>query len=61
MSSLLKYERKITQLHFQVKKWVEASDLEIKSKENLYFHSGFKKFSCNPIFSRIYAVKQYLK
>lgn len=56
LSSLLKHERKISQLHFQVKKRVEFADLEIKSKESLYFHVGFRKFDIAPIYSRVYAV-----
>jgi len=54
VSSLLKYERKLSVLNMKVKRHFESSEI-VNSKENLELHLGFRIFPCRPIFSKIFA------
>eukprot|EP01132_Coremiostelium_polycephalum_P009615 gene9615-11782_t len=47
---LYKYENKISVLHFNVEKH-RSYENTIKSKEEVVFHIGFRKFSTRPIYS----------
>jgi len=47
---LLKYENKVSVLHFNVMKHSTCNE-PIKSKEELIFYCGFRRFKTNPIFS----------
>ncbi|GAM19742.1 hypothetical protein SAMD00019534_029170 [Acytostelium subglobosum LB1] len=49
-SGLMRYENKISVLHFQCEKH-RHYDEPVKSKEEVYFHVGFRHFSANPIYS----------
>jgi len=47
---LYRYENKISVLHFNVEKYKTYQDT-VKSKEEVFFHFGWRKFSTNPIYS----------
>ncbi|KDP36805.1 hypothetical protein JCGZ_08096 [Jatropha curcas] len=47
---LFQHESKMSVLHFSIKKH-DSYDAPIKSKEELIFHFGFRKFVARPIFS----------
>lgn len=46
-------------VHFRVKKWVEAEDLELRSKEAYHFEAGFRRIQGFPIFSKIMTVQAF--
>lgn len=48
--SLLRYENKISVLHFNIQKH-PACEEPIKSKDRLVFYTGFRSFEARPIFS----------
>ncbi|EFA86063.1 hypothetical protein PPL_01299 [Heterostelium album PN500] len=50
LSGLMRYENKVSVLHFAVEKHRSHDDV-IKSKEEVFFHIGFRKYSANPIYS----------
>jgi pre-rRNA-processing protein TSR1 len=54
VSSLLKYEQKVSLIHMKVKKMPNIT-LPIRSKEELEFHIGFRVMKLKPIFSKIFA------
>ncbi|KAN0045316.1 hypothetical protein ACTA71_005693 [Dictyostelium dimigraforme] len=47
---LYRYENKISLLHFSVEKH-KSYEETVKSKEEVYFHFGWRKFSTSPIYS----------
>jgi len=51
VSGLLKYENKISVLHFNILKH-SSYEPPVKSKDNLIFHVGFRRFKVQPVFSQ---------
>eukprot|EP00808_Paulinella_micropora_P001593 g58742.t1 len=49
---LLDHERKVSVLHFQVKRHAEY-DLPVKGKEPMLFHVGFRRFLSRPIYTHL--------
>ena len=53
MYGLLKHENKMSVMNLKLKRTnTSAYDLPIKSKENLIFHVGCRRFEANAIFSQ---------
>jgi len=48
--SLLRYENKVSVLHFNIQKH-PSFDAPLKSKERLLFYTGFRSFEARPVFS----------
>ena len=55
ISSLLKYEHKISLLNWKIKRTAEF-DIDVRSKEELELHHGFRILKTKPIFSKIFGV-----
>ncbi|EGC34550.1 hypothetical protein DICPUDRAFT_34837 [Dictyostelium purpureum] len=47
---LYRYENKVSLLHFSIEKHKSFEDT-VKSKDEVFFHFGWRKFSTNPIYS----------
>ncbi|KAE8883214.1 Pre-rRNA-processing protein [Phytophthora fragariae] len=51
MGALLKHENRLSVLNFSVQRAVSFAGETVKSKEELSFHCGFRRFSGKPVFS----------